>query len=78
MTDNVIPVLFTPRQSIDSRRMLETIAQEEPETVFVICWPKDGGNPTYHSNTGDIPVIFFRLQEFIHGVYSGKYAEISN
>lgn len=55
---------------INCSDMLREIAKGEPKNAFVICWPEDGGMPSYHSSSGDMPVILFRLQTFIQGILS--------
>ena len=58
---------------MESPLVLRAIADQEPDHVFVICWPKDGGKPTFHSTTSDLPCIIFRLLSFIHKVYDGDF-----
>jgi hypothetical protein len=50
--------------------MLRVIADSKPKNAFVISWPEDGSVPTYHSSTGDIACILFRLQTFMHGIFA--------
>lgn len=61
------------KHELDTAEMLRSIAENDPEYAFVICWPKDGSDPTYHSNTGDTPVILMRINEFIHKYYNGDF-----
>ena len=58
------------KDDIDCSDMLRAIADQEPMNAFVICWPNDGKMPTYHSSTGDIQTVLFRLQTFIHGIFN--------
>jgi hypothetical protein len=61
------------KHNINASDMLKAIAEEKPNHSFVICWPEDGSLPTYHSSTGDMPIILMRLQEFIHKYYNGDF-----
>lgn len=70
---NVIKGNFFTRKDINAVEMLGAIAEKEPENVFVICWPKDGTMPTYHSSTPDMPIILMRIQEFIHKFYNEDF-----
>lgn len=63
------------RHDLQANRMLRAIAKDKPGDAFVIVWPKDGSMPTYHSSTGDTPVVLMRIQEFIHKYYSGDFSE---
>ncbi len=65
---------YITRLDLNASEILTYIAKEEPGNVFVICWPKDGGVPTYHSSTGDVPVILMRLQEFTHKHFNGDFS----
>lgn len=58
---------------LDAAQMLNNIAAEKPKHAFVIAWPEDGSMPTYHSSTSDTPVILYRIQEFVHKLYSGEF-----
>lgn len=58
---------------INASRMLRVIAKEKPKHAFVIAWPEDGRLPTYHSSTGDIPIVLMRLREFEHKYFSGEF-----
>lgn len=58
---------------LNATNLLEVVAKENPKNVFIIVWPDDGSVPTYHSSTGDTPVVLFRLQEFIHKLYNGEF-----
>jgi len=73
MTDNVIKFPGITKHDISASEMLQNIATEEPKNAFVIVWPEDGGMPTYHSSTGDIPVILMRLHDFIHKWHNGEF-----
>lgn len=70
---DVIQFSTLTKLDLESETMLEEIAKSKPDFCFVICWPKDGGMPTYHSNTGDAPTVIYRLQEFIHKELSGDF-----
>jgi len=70
---NVIKVDFITRHTLDSKEMLTEIAKDNPKNTFVICWPESGELPTYHCNTGDMPVVLLRLQQFIHKYYNGDF-----
>jgi hypothetical protein len=65
---------FVTRHDIPAENMLRAIADEEPDHAFVICWPKDGSMPTYHSTTSDMPVVLHRLQTFIHRYFQEEAA----
>lgn len=67
-----LPELIT-KHDINPARMLREIAKEKPDQAFVIVWPADGSMPTYHSSTGDTPVIMMRMQEFMHKYFSGDF-----
>lgn len=67
-----LPDLIT-KHDIKADEMLRNIAANKPNNAFVIVWPSDGSLPTYHSSTGDIPVVLMRLNEFIHKYYSGEF-----
>ena len=73
MSNNVIKIDFYTDKDIDASKMLEAIAEEKPKNAFVIVWPEDGSLLTYHSSTGDTPVVLLRLQEFIHKYYNGDF-----
>ena len=64
--------IFT-KVDIKPSDMLRAIADEEPDNVFLVVWPKDGSMPSYHSSTGDMPVILMRIQEFVHKYYNGDF-----
>ena len=73
MTDNIIN--FKHYTENDPADMLKAIAEEDPNDFFAIVFPKDGSIPTYHSSTGDMPVVLMRLQEFIHKYYNGDFSD---
>lgn len=68
-----LPTLVTQHE-INAAKMLREIAKDKPHHAFVIVWPKDGSMPTYHSSTGDMPIVLLRVQEFTHKYYSGDFA----
>jgi hypothetical protein len=68
-----LPTLIT-KHDIQADEMLRNIAESAPNHAFVVAWPEDGGMPTYHCSTGDIPVVLMRVQEFIHKYYSGDFS----
>lgn len=70
---NVINFPGLTRLDLDSEAMLKEIAKQKPHRVFCIVWPEEGNMPTYHSNTSDVPLICFRLQEFIHKTFNGDF-----
>ena len=74
--NNVVP-LFNDDDMIagdlKASDMLKEIAKLNPDEAFVICWPEDGGIPTYHCSTGNSPVVLMRLNEFIHKFYNGEF-----
>lgn len=72
ISDYLKPKGFTD-EDINASNMLQEIAKSNPKHAFVISWPADGTIPTYHSSTGDTPVILMRLQEFIHQMFSGEF-----
>jgi hypothetical protein len=73
VTDNVVkfPGLFYGE--LTAPTMLRKIADLEPNHAFVISWPADGAMPSYHSSTGDIPIVMLRIQEFVHKYYNGDF-----
>lgn len=73
MTGNIIKLNFQTKNDISASAMLCNIAAENPKNAFVISWPEDGGLPSYHSSTGDTPVVIYRLNEFIHKLYNGEF-----
>lgn len=58
---------------IDPREMMDAIFEGGQKNVFVIAWPADGGLPSYHSSTGDLPVVLMRLQEFAHKYFNREF-----
>lgn len=74
--DNIVNFPGEFHGNLSADEMLRNLADEEPKCAFVICWPKDGGWPTFHSNTKDIPVILLRMHQFIHKVLNGDFGEI--
>lgn len=68
-----LPILVT-KHDLNAARMLREIAKGKPDHAFVVVWPADGSMPTYHSSTGDMPVVLMRVQQFIHKHYSGDFA----
>ena len=70
---NVIKFTGLTKCDLDAVDMLEEIAELNPVNAFVVCWPKDGSMPTFHSNTADMPVLLMRLQQFIHDWYGGEF-----
>jgi hypothetical protein len=69
----VIKLGIVTKLDISAADMLTEIASQKPKNAFVICWPEDGSMPTYHSSTGDMPVILMRLNEFIHKFYNREF-----
>jgi len=69
----VIKLSFNTRLDINAADMLRNIAEDGPENAFVIVWPKDGSMPTYHSSTGDLPVVLMRVNGFLHKFYNGDF-----
>lgn len=70
---DVIKLDFITRHDLGADGMLKSIAEEKPKYAFVIVWPEDGTTPTYHSNTGDMPVVLMRLHHFLHKYYNGDF-----
>lgn len=70
---DVIRLNIETRVDLNAEDMLRAIAENKPKHAFVICWPEDGGQPTYHSSTGDMPVVLMRLNGFIHKFYNGDF-----
>lgn len=66
---------FITTRDLSAKDMLCNIAEENPSHAFVVVWPEDGGMPTYHSSTSDIPVVMMRVNEFIHKVYNGDFQD---
>lgn len=60
-------------ENINCARMLEEIAKSNPKNAFVVVWPEDGSEPSYHSSTGDMPTVLMRLNGFIHAFYNGEF-----
>jgi len=73
--DNVIELDGWTKVDVSADRILRDLAEEGPEDVFIISWPKDGSPPTFHSSTGDTEAIVYRLQEFLHGIFNGRFTE---
>lgn len=66
--------LLVGEETLSVKKMFDGIIElNNPKHAFVICWPEDGKLPSYHSTTGDIPVVLLRLQEFIHKYYNGEF-----
>jgi len=63
---------------LNASNMLRAIADQEPNHAFVIVWPKDDSMPTYHSSTGDIPVVLMRTQQFIHKYFNNDFVNDEN
>lgn len=73
---NIIKLPLVTKHDINATSMLEKIAKGLPAQAFVIVWPDDGSMPTYHSSTGDIPVVLMRLREFEHKYFSGEFIDV--
>lgn len=71
---NIIKLPRLWHSVLDAESMLNAIAADKPKHAFVICWPEDGSMPTYHSTTEDTSVVVYRINEFIHKLYSGDFA----
>lgn len=69
---NIIKLDFLTKHDISAEDMFKALAEEKPKNAFVICWPEDGTMPTYHSTTSDTPVVVYRINEFVHKLYSGE------
>lgn len=70
---DVVKLDLITRHDIDAPEMLRNIAVDEPKHAFVIVWPDDNTEPTFHSSTGDYPVVLMRLHHFIHKYYNGDF-----
>lgn len=70
---NVIKFPGITKHDLPAQEMLKNIAEENPDNCFLIVWPNDGTDPTYHSTTGDTPVVLMRLQQFVHKFYNGDF-----
>lgn len=71
---NIIPFRGVTKSELSASDMLKNIADDcKPKHAFVICWYEDG-LPSYHSSTGDAPVVLYRLQEFMHKEFSGDFS----
>lgn len=64
-----------PPQSNPTDSMLKDIIARKPKYAFVIEWPEDGSEPSFHTSTSDMPVLAMRLQNFLVEAYSGKLNE---
>lgn len=73
MSDNIVRLKVITRLDLQPKDILEAIAKDNPKNVFVISWPEDGGMPTYHSSTGDMPTVLMRIQGFIHKFYNNDF-----
>ncbi|MBE2191349.1 MAG: hypothetical protein IAE63_04140 [Alphaproteobacteria bacterium] len=74
MTDNIIPFKGITKHDLNPERMFQQIcAENQQDHAFVICWPKDGTHPTFHSTTGDMDVVLYQLQRFIHKYFNGDF-----
>lgn len=72
---NIIKLPVITKLDLQPDEMLRNIADSNPANVFVLVWPEDGSAPTYHSSTGDTPVVLMRLQSFIHKMFNGDFGE---
>jgi len=70
---NIIKLDLFTKLDISAPDMLRNIADENPKNAFVIVWPEDGKIPSYHSSTGDTPVVLMRINEFVHKYYNGDF-----
>ena len=68
---NIVKFPGITKHDIDTSEMLRSIADTNPHHAFLIIWPEDGTAPTYHSSTGDIPIVLHRINQFTHMVYNG-------
>ena len=75
MKDNVVKLNTITKLDITASDMLNDIAESNPEGAFVIVWPEDGSEPTFHSSVANIETVMFRLNEFIHLVYKGQVGD---
>lgn len=73
MSENIVKFPGITKHDISAKNMLEAIAQDNPSHAFVITWPEDGSMPSYHSSTGDTPVVLMRVNSFIHKFYNGDF-----
>jgi len=65
---------FPPRsESQITEKMLKNIATTKPNYAFVVEWPSNGDLPVFHTSTEDAPVLAYRLQNFLDGLYRGKF-----
>lgn len=69
----VIKIEFMTKHDISAEEMLNNIATLKPKHAFVIVWPEDGSEPTFHSSTGDAVTILYRIREFEHSLFSGDF-----
>ena len=70
---NVIKLPALWHSDLNAEDVLFAIAASKPKHAFVITWPEDGSMPTYHSSTSDTPVVVYRINEFLHKLYSGEF-----
>lgn len=64
---------LSKRGLVSAPEMLRKIADSNPEHAFVIVWPEDGRQPTYHASTEDCAVVLMRVNEFIHKFYNDEF-----
>lgn len=71
---NVVKLETTTSLELNPADMLTSIASDNPDHAFVICWSdEEGAEPTYHADTGDIAEIVYRVNEFLHSWFSKKF-----
>ncbi len=71
---NVIHLDLQTRAEISAGDMLHNIAETQPENAFVIIWPNDGGDITYHSSVADAGAVTLALNIFLHKLYAGDFS----
>lgn len=62
------------RNMIPTKTMFDEIIKDcKPKHAFVIVWPDDGGEVTFHSNTDDMPVMIYQVQRFIQKALNEEF-----
>lgn len=71
---NVIKGHFITKNDLNAPEMLRSIADLNPENVFVITWTNnDEPEPTYHSSLADMATVLMVVNEFIHKYYNKEF-----
>ncbi len=69
----ILELELVTKHDLSVEEMFSNIAKQNPYHAFVIVWPEDGTQPTYHSTTGDMPTVLMRLREFEHKYFNNEF-----